>query len=45
MLIGVGLNVVLMVIERYGDGESVLVYVCSIGEICFVGVYLIEVLL
>jgi hypothetical protein len=34
-----------MATERYGDGDSVLAHVRSIGEICFVGVYLIEVLL
>ena len=45
VLIGVGLNAALMATERYGDGDSVLAHVRSIGEICFVGVYLIEVLL
>jgi len=45
VLTSVSLNAILMSCERYGDEGTVLFRVRSIGEMCFVGFYLTEVLL
>ena len=45
VLIAVSLNAILMSCERYGDEGTVFARARSIGEMCFVSVYLTEVLL
>ena len=45
VLITVSVNAGLMMTERYGDDGNVLARVRSIGEMCFVGIYLTEALL